>query len=118
MKTNEALFGSSHYRGECPVTLSTGKGAMLAKVLVVDDQADVRSLLTIVLLAYPRIGSIVEAEDGLAALELVRRERPDLVIVDVMMPRLDGLAVTRRIQQDWPSTRLVVPSSLAYPQMR
>jgi CheY-like chemotaxis protein len=91
---------------------------MPATVLVVDDQADIRSLLTIVLRADPRIGSILEAEDGLAALELVRRERPDLVVVDVMMPGLDGLEVTRRIKQGWPSTRVIVASSLADPGVR
>jgi CheY-like chemotaxis protein len=91
---------------------------MPATVLVVDDQADVRSLLTIVLRADPRIGLILEAEDGLTALELVRRKRPDLVVVDVMIPRPDGLEVTRRIKQGWPSTRVVVASSLADPGVR
>lgn len=86
---------------------------MPAKVLVVDDQEDFRSILTMILRTDPRIGSILEAEDGLAALDLVQREQPHLVVIDVMMPRLDGLEATKRIKRSWPSTKVIVASSVA-----
>ena len=52
-----------------------------------------------------------EAEDGEQALTLVRLERPDLVITDLIMPRLDGVALTRRIRQELPETRVILISS-------
>ena len=71
-------------------------------VLVVDDDERVRSLLR---LALARSGLVVlEAPDGAAALDLVRRARPDLVLLDMMMPGLGGLEVCRRLRAD-PATR-------------
>jgi two-component system NarL family response regulator len=52
-----------------------------------------------------------EAEDGEQALTLVRLERPDLVITDLIMPRLDGVALTRRIRQELPEMRVILISS-------
>jgi two-component system chemotaxis response regulator CheY len=67
-------------------------------VLVVDDDADVRNLLTDVL----DLGgySVETAEHGAIALEKVRRERPDLVLLDLMMPVMDGWTFLRQCQQE------------------
>jgi DNA-binding response OmpR family regulator len=66
-------------------------------VLVADDDADIRALVAFRL---ERAGyRVVTASDGEQALELVRAESPDLAVLDVMMPRLSGLEVTKRLRQ-------------------
>jgi len=68
------------------------------RVLVVDDEHAIR-LLCRVNLAASGI-DVVEADNGRAALELARRERPDLVLLDVMMPEVDGWTVARELAAD------------------
>ena len=62
-------------------------------VLVVDDEAPARLRLVDLLRQQPVIGTILEAEDGAAAVATIEKRRPDLVFLDVQMPELDGLAV-------------------------
>ena len=52
-----------------------------------------------------------EAADGEEALELVRRERPDVVITDLVMPRLNGVEVTARIRKELPDTKIILMTS-------
>jgi DNA-binding NarL/FixJ family response regulator len=52
-----------------------------------------------------------EAADGEEALTLVQRERPDIVITDLVMPRLDGVELTRRIRHELPQTKIILMSS-------
>ncbi|MDP9378774.1 MAG: response regulator [Chloroflexota bacterium] len=67
-------------------------------ILVVDDEVEIVELLTLLLDGDGR--TILGAYDGNAALEIVREQRPDLVISDVMMPGIDGLELCRIIQSD------------------
>ena len=67
--------------------------ASLLRVLVVDDEEPARQRLVDLLRRDAGVGAIVEASDGLAAVDAIERERPDLVFLDVQMPELDGLGV-------------------------
>lgn len=75
-----------------------------ARILVVDDQEHNRKLVQRVL--KPLGYTVLEAEDGEAALTRIEKENPDLVILDVQMPGLDGCSVAQRLKSD-PKTRLI-----------
>jgi len=67
-------------------------------IVVADDDADILDLVTLTL---ERAGHVVHcARDGEEALELVRRERPDVAVLDVAMPKLDGFELTRQLRGD------------------
>jgi DNA-binding response OmpR family regulator len=81
-------------------------------IVVADDDADI---LDLVALTLERVGHVVHrARDGEEALELVRRERPDLAVLDVSMPKLDGFELTRRLRDDPATTgvRIVLLTAL------
>ena len=70
----------------------------MAKILIVDDEPNIREVVGLYLQRESH--TVVEAADGEEALELSRRHRPDLVILDLILPKLDGLEVCRRIQAE------------------
>ena len=69
----------------------------MKKVLIVDDEVDVVEVVT-VLLEHEGY-QIMKAYDGKEALEIVEKETPDLIILDIMMPEIDGVEVCRRLRQ-------------------
>ncbi|WP_242884119.1 response regulator [Actinomadura litoris] len=66
-------------------------------VLLADDQQEIRGAFRLILEAQPDIRVVAEAADGAEAIELARRHRPDVVLTDIRMPVMDGLAVTRAL---------------------
>lgn len=70
------------------------------RVLVADDQAMVRGSFRVLVDHTPGMTAAGEAADGAEAVELARRERPDVVLMDVRMPKLDGIEATRKICSD------------------
>jgi DNA-binding NarL/FixJ family response regulator len=81
------------------------------RILIVDDHALFAEALTIALMGDDEIAVIGLARDGVEAIDLTERLRPDVVLMDVHMPVLDGIAATRRIRARMPATRVVVLTS-------
>jgi DNA-binding NarL/FixJ family response regulator len=80
----------------------------MIRVLVADDQAMVRAGLRLILESQPDIEVVGEAVDGQDALVAARRDRPEVVLMDIRMPRLDGLAATRKMIDQNPALRVLV----------
>lgn len=85
---------------------------MPVTIVVADDDLEYREIVRALLGPMSDTMTIVgEAADGEEALALVRRERPDIVITDLMMPRLNGVDLTRRIRRELPETKIILMSS-------
>ena len=80
------------------------------RVLIADDHGIVRSGLRLLLERQPDIEVIAEAADGAEAREIAVRERPDLAILDVRMPKLTGLQVTRELKKQAPEVSVLILS--------
>jgi DNA-binding NarL/FixJ family response regulator len=85
---------------------------MPVTIVVADDEAQYREFVRFLIASAPDIMIVVgEAADGEEALAVARRERPDIVITDLMMPRLSGIDLTTRIRHELPQTRVILMSS-------
>ncbi|TMD99759.1 MAG: response regulator transcription factor, partial [Chloroflexi bacterium] len=85
----------------------------MIRVVVVDDHWVVRQGLRLFLGQEEGIEVVGEAADGEEALGVVEALRPDVVLMDVLMPRLDGIAATRRIRERWPDVEVVALTTVA-----
>ncbi len=83
-------------------------GVTAVRVVLVDDDPLVRAGLRMILGGAPDIDVVAEAADGRDAVDVVLREAPDVVLMDIRMPRMDGLAATRRLLDRGTSARIIV----------
>ncbi|MEU6040402.1 response regulator transcription factor [Actinomadura sp. NPDC047616] len=80
----------------------------MIRVLLADDEAMIRAGVRAILTADPAIEVVAEAGDGREAIELTRSHRPDVALLDIRMPRLDGLAAAAELRRAAPGTAVVI----------
>lgn len=86
---------------------------MLIKVLIVDDHALVRMGIRRLLDDLPDMSVVAEAENGEVALTLVKTHCPDVVLLDMKMPGIDGWEVTRRLKKSHPDTKVIAVTAMS-----
>jgi NarL family two-component system response regulator LiaR len=87
------------------------------QVMLVDDHTVVRSGLATFLRAYEDLELVGEAKNGLEALALCRQKKPDVILMDLMMPEMDGIAATRAILEECPDIKIIAMTSFEDEQL-
>ena len=87
------------------------------RVMLVDDHNVVRSGLATFLRAYEDLELVGEARNGLEALNLCHKKKPDVILMDLMMPEMDGIAATRAILEDCPEVKIIAMTSFEDEQL-
>jgi DNA-binding NarL/FixJ family response regulator len=82
----------------------------ITRVIIADDHRLVRAGFRSLLDAIPSVEVIAEASDGLEALEYIAKYRPNLALLDIGMPKLNGLEVLTRVRKDFPETKVIILS--------
>jgi two-component system, NarL family, response regulator LiaR len=90
---------------------------MTIKILLADDHTVVRSGLTKFLMVNKDMKLVGEASDGAEAVQMVALHQPDVVLMDLMMPGMDGITATREIHQKYPAVKVIALTSFAEQNM-
>lgn len=88
------------------------------RTLIVDDSPIIRSTISNLLESNRDLEIVGTAANGCEAIDLAKRCHPSLVLMDVQMPCLDGIATTKRLTRELPSTRVILMSVHDYPELR
>jgi NarL family two-component system response regulator LiaR len=97
--------------------MNTMNSSQTIHVMLVDDHNVVRSGLAAFLRAYEDLELVGEAKNGLEALDLCRKKKPDVILMDLMMPEMDGIAATRAILADFPDIKIIAMTSFEEEQL-
>jgi NarL family two-component system response regulator LiaR len=81
------------------------------RVLIVDDHAVVRSGLSAFLMIFDDLESVGQAASGAEAIHLCEKHHPDVILMDLVMPGMDGAATTQAIREQWPNTQVIALTS-------
>jgi len=87
------------------------------RILVVDDHAVIRSGLRKFLMVNRDLEPVGEATDSVEAVHMAGLQKPDVILMDLMMPEMDGIAATREIRRKHPSAQVVVLTSFSEPSL-
>jgi len=101
-----AIRETSEKRIAFPATTSS-----FARLIIADDHELVRSSLRLMLQGEQDLQIIAEARDGQEAIQLYRLHRPNLVLMDLMMPEVNGFEATRTIKEEFPTTKVLIMSA-------
>ena len=88
-----------------------GESDRVVRVLCVDDHPLIRKGIASILANEPDMALVAEASDGLEAIRVFRESRPDVTLMDLRMPELDGIAATRTILEEFPAARIIALTS-------
>lgn len=92
----------------CRQTAAQGERIMKIKVLLADDQAILSDGIASVLSSCPEIEVVGMAKDGLEAVELVKKMLPDVVLMDIRMPNMNGVIATQEIKRGFPDVKVII----------
>src|SRR5918998_5359982 len=94
---------------------SSNNSSSSARIIIADDHELVREAMRSLLHSEPDLRIIDEAKDGQEIIELCRLQRPELVIMDVRMPKVNGLEATQTIKEELPTTKVLIWSAYEDP---
>jgi two-component system, NarL family, response regulator LiaR len=84
------------------------------RVIIADDHTLVREALASLLRSLPGIELVGVAKGGLEAIQLTSQLRPDIILMDLMMPDMNGIATTQEIRRDFPQTQVIILTSFIH----
>lgn len=80
----------------------------MIKVLIADDQELIRSSIQIILEANPKFKVTATVADGEEVLDAIKKERPDVILMDVRMPKMDGTVCTKYVKSKYPEIKVII----------
>jgi DNA-binding NarL/FixJ family response regulator len=90
---------------------------MQIRVMLADDQPLIREGLAIILNTQPDIRVVAQASDGREAIELARRTKPDVILMDIKMPHVDGIEATREINKTHPAIPIIILTTFSQDEL-